>query len=74
MKGSLFRMKIGGKKIEMDAAYINFVELREYQLEIVRINRLDTFDVSEIRSQDIEKLIALINEKRGVGDSQILST
>ncbi|MGB5981767.1 MAG: hypothetical protein WBG46_06450 [Nonlabens sp.] len=58
-----FSLKINGNKIEFESKHISEISLDEhYQLQIKRINRVDSFDLSNIRKEDRDKLVTYIKD------------
>ncbi len=58
-----FRLRIDGQKIDFDKVHISEVSLDENQfLQIRRINRVDSFDLSPFRKKDRDKLMKYLKE------------
>ncbi len=58
-----FSLKIGGTKTDFESRHISEVSLDEnHLLQIRRINRVDSFDLSPFREKDREKLMKYLKE------------
>ena len=58
-----FSIKIEGHKVDFQTKHINAISLTTNgSLQIQRINRVDTFDLSPFRKKDCEKLIDYLKE------------
>jgi hypothetical protein len=59
----MFGIRIDGKRIDIDSKFISEISFdKDHQLQIRRINRVDTFDLSPFRIQDQEKLLRLLKD------------
>ncbi len=59
---NLYKLRLGGRKLEFDAKFISQVWLDEDGLNIQRINRVDTFPVDHLKEQDVERLLQILKE------------
>lgn len=57
-----YLLKIAGKKLEMNLHFLSEVWVEDNELHIRRINRVDSFPVGHLRSQDVDKLVAILRE------------
>jgi hypothetical protein len=58
-----FGIRLNGKLMNIDPKFISEVSFDDnHQLQIRRINRVDTFDLSPFRKQDQEKLLRLLKD------------
>lgn len=57
-----FTLKIKGKKLDLDLKFLSEVWIENNELNIRRINRVDTFPIGHLRQDDVEKLVALLKE------------
>ncbi|WP_438962590.1 hypothetical protein [Nonlabens sp.] len=57
-----FTLKIKGKKLDLDLKFLSEVWIENKELNIRRINRVDSFDMSHLREKDVNKLFNLLKE------------
>ena len=61
-----FGIRIDGERVDMEARHVSEVSLdKNHELQIRRINRVDKFDLSNIRNGDREKLLKYLKEFTG---------
>jgi len=62
-QGDVFGLRIDGNRVDFQARHISEVSLDEnHLLQIRRINRVDSFDLSPFREKDREKLMKYLKE------------
>lgn len=62
-EGDIFGIRIDGNRVDFQARHISEVSLDEnYLLQIRRINRVDSFDLSPFREKDRDKLMKYLKE------------
>jgi hypothetical protein len=67
-----FGIRLNGKRTYIDTKFISEVSFDEdQQLQIRRINRVDTFDLSPFRKQDQDNVLRLLKDLMN-GDMEIL--
>ena len=59
-----FKLRLDGKKLEVDASLISDMWLENEQLHIQRINRVDSLDIAHLNPEDVTKLIGIIKEQQ----------
>lgn len=57
-----FTLKIKGEKLDLNLKFLSEVWIENNELHIRRINRVDSFDISHLREEDVEKLVSLLKE------------
>jgi len=57
-----YTLKIDGEKLELDLQFLSGSFIDEKELNIKRINRIDTFSIAHLRQSDIDKLLGVLKE------------
>lgn len=55
-------LNINGKKLDLDLKFLSEVWIENNELNIRRINRVDSFDISHLREEYVNKLFNLLKE------------
>jgi hypothetical protein len=64
MSGKRFKLRLDGKKLEVDSTFISNVWPENGQLHIQRINRVDSFNIAHLNPEHVTKLIGIIKEQQ----------
>lgn len=60
----LFKLRLDGKKLDVDPKFISDVWLDNGELFLQRINRVDVFKIGHLNPQHLEKLVQIIKSHR----------